>query len=71
MKKTKLTQQKCVELLDKWKIDWKPQYRAFTCAGCGQEIEKAWHIHCLDGGYKREFHLCDKCGENYDMSGAI
>jgi hypothetical protein len=25
----------------------------------------------LDGGYKREFHLCDKCGDKYDMSGAI
>jgi len=63
----KLTQQDCVDLLNKWDINVVPEYRRFTCAGCGKEMNRAWHIHCLDGGYKREFHLCKKCGKEYGL----
>lgn len=65
--KMKLTQEECVKLLNKWPIDYTSQYRRFTCANCGRDIAKAWHIHCLDGGYKREFHLCRKCGLKYEL----
>lgn len=62
-----ISQSDCVKLLNKWKIDMTPQYRRFICAGCGKQMYKAWHIHCLEGGYKREFHLCRKCGKHYGV----
>ena len=62
-----LDQKECKRLLDGWPIPIIPEYREFTCASCGQTIQKAWHIHCLIGGYKREFHLCDRCGLKYGL----
>jgi len=62
-----LDQKECERLLNGWSISVIPQYRKFTCASCGKEMIKAWHIHCLTGGYKREFHLCKECGLIYGL----
>lgn len=62
-----ISQKDCVRLLNKWPINYTPEYRRYTCADCGKTMVKAWHIHCLEGGYKREFHLCRKCGKKYDL----
>lgn len=61
-----VSQEDCVRLLNKWPITCTPEYRAYICADCGKNIRKAWHIHCLDGGYKREFHLCKECGKEHE-----
>lgn len=68
-----ITQQQALELLRKWEPltfipEYIPVYRAYTCADCAKEIRKAWHIHCLIGGYKREFHLCRNCGLKYGLT---
>lgn len=62
-----ITNEQAIELLRRWEIDWTPRYRGYTCARCGKTIEKAWHIHCEDGEFKREIHLCRDCGLVYDM----
>ena len=67
-----ITQKQMLKLLRKWEpIAFSPEhdaeYREFTCAECGRKIRKAWHIHCLIGGYKREFHLCKKDGRLYGL----
>lgn len=63
-----ITNDQAIELLRKWEIDWTPRYRGFICACCGKEIKKAWHIHCMDGEFKREIHLCRECGRRYGMT---
>ena len=63
----KVTQKELVRLANKWKIDWKPKYRKATCANCGIEMTKMWHIWLDEGGYKKEIHLCKKCGEKYGL----
>jgi len=62
-----ITPKKCAEILNRWEINWTPEYRGFTCAGCLKKIRKAWHIHFMEDGYKREFHLCKKCGKKYNL----
>ena len=62
-----ITQKQCAEILNKWPIDYTPRYRTFICGGCGKTIRKAWHIHCVIDGFKREFHLCRRCGLKYKL----
>lgn len=62
-----ITQKQCLAILNKWEINWTPEYRTFTCGRCGRTIRKSWHIHCKEGGFKREFHLCKSCGKKYNL----
>lgn len=54
-----------VEYMDAEKIQ--PEYRRFTCFGCGRYISKAWHIHYESSKKHRELHLCKKCGLKYNL----
>ena len=62
-----ISTKEAVKIIDKWSIDWEPQYRGFICGGCGKTVRKAWHIHVKKFPYKRELHLCRKCGKKYDL----
>jgi RNase P subunit RPR2 len=62
-----ITQQELVRLANKWPIKWKPEYRRPICIGCGRNVAVMWHIWLDEGGYKKEVHLCKKCGKGYDL----
>jgi len=62
-----ITQKQLVALADKWEIDFTPQYRMATCADCGAKVYRMWHCWFVAGGYKKEIHLCRKCGKKYNL----
>ena len=62
-----ITQNELLALVERWPIDYTPQYRRFVCAKCGCEMDMAWHVHLVEGGFKREIHLCKSCGEDYGL----
>jgi RNase P subunit RPR2 len=62
-----ITQEELVRLANKWPIDWKPKYRRPICANCGVTMAVMWHCWLNEGGYKKEIHLCKKCGNQYNL----
>lgn len=62
-----ISQDDLLKLVKPWPVDYTPQYRRYTCAKCGDEINVAWHCHFVENGYKREIHLCQGCGSYYGM----
>ena len=46
-----------------------PSYRAATCVVCGKTMHKMWHCWLNIGGFKKEIHLCRKCGIKYHIEG--
>jgi RNase P subunit RPR2 len=59
--------EKILEIVRKWKISNKPEFRGFRCARCQKEMEKAWHVWLSDGGYKLEVHFCRECGKELGL----
>lgn len=62
-----ITQEELKKIVEPWPVDYTPQYRRFTCAKCGCELDRAWHCHFVKYGVRREIHLCDGCGADYGM----
>jgi hypothetical protein len=60
-----ISQNELLKLVIPWDVNYIPEYRRFVCAKCGCEMDMAWHIHFVEHGYKREIHLCNKCGIHY------
>lgn len=42
-----------------------PRYRRATCVDCGRPMIRMWHLWLLDGGFKKEVHLCKRCGKKW------
>jgi len=62
-----ISKDKLFDLLERWPVKLKPEFRGFTCVSCGKIIQKAWHIHYIGNGKRRELHLCKKCGLIYNL----
>ncbi len=60
-KEYKFMQRAILNIVKKWKISWKPEYRTFRCARCQKNIRKAWHVWLKYGRFKTEVHFCGKC----------
>lgn len=56
-----MSQKILLQIVKKWKISKKPEYRGFRCANCQKYIHKAWHYWLNEGGYKIPVHFCNKC----------
>ncbi len=37
-------------------------YRMATCVVCGRRMIRMWHAWTSSGGFKKEVHLCRRCG---------
>lgn len=42
-----------------------PGYRKATCVDCGKTMTRMWHCWLRDGGFKKEIHLCRRCGAQW------
>ena len=42
-----------------------PAFRMATCVACGKRMVRMWHLWLRDGGFKKEVHLCRRCGKAY------
>lgn len=49
---------------------WEPEasqstvkFRKATCVMCARPMSKMWHIWLDDGEFKKEIHMCKKCGK--------
>ena len=42
-----------------------PSFRMATCVVCGRRMVWMWHLWLRDGGFKKEVHLCRRCGRAY------
>lgn len=42
-----------------------PTFRMATCVKCGRRMIFMWHLWLRDGMFKKEVHLCRRCGKNY------
>jgi RNase P subunit RPR2 len=62
-----ITEDQILEILATQKIYFIPKYRRSLCSACLKEGNKFWHIWLNKGGYKKEVHICRKCGEKYGM----
>jgi len=56
-----MSQKILLQIVKKWKISKKPEYRGFRCANCQKYMHKAWHYWLNEGGYKIPVHFCNKC----------
>jgi len=62
-----ITKKQILEILGTQHIDFTPKYRRSLCSVCLTEHNKFWHIWLVGGGYKKEIHVCRKCGKKYGM----
>lgn len=64
-----ITQKQLKEIIEGWgEPDYEPKYRVPLCAGCGKRVYfRIWHIFLREYGFKREVHLCKKCGKKYGL----
>ena len=62
-----ITSKQILDLIASQSIDYTPKYRRSMCTGCLRKGHKFWHIWLEDGGFKKEIHLCRKCGLKYGM----
>jgi hypothetical protein len=62
-----ITEDQILELLGAQPIHYEPSYRVPICTGCRKPGYKFWHIWLDKGGFKKEIHLCKKCGLDYGM----
>ena len=60
-------QKKLSEIVSKWDIKTKPEYREFVCGNCLKKVRKVWHIWLTENGFKTEVHLCRKCGDKFSL----
>lgn len=42
-----------------------PSYRMATCVQCGRRMVCMWHLWVSNGGFKKEVHMCRRCGKRY------
>lgn len=42
-----------------------PGFRKATCVKCGRKMVRMWHLWLHDGGFKKEIHMCKRCGKDY------
>jgi hypothetical protein len=62
-----ITSEQILEILAGQTIDFTPQYRQSLCSVCLKPKNKFWHIWLVEGGYKKEIHICRKCGKAYGL----
>lgn len=64
-----ITQKQLDELVKKWgEPSYEPKLRFATCADCGRKLYFGmWHCFIGEYGYKREIHLCRRCGKKYKL----
>lgn len=61
-------QQQMLDLANAHEIVWEPEFRKPTCAGCDKEMpDKMWHVWLNAGIFRKELHLCWRCGERYGL----
>lgn len=44
-----------------------PTYRPATCVVCTRPMTSMWHLWLHEGGFKKEIHMCLRCGEGYGL----
>ena len=59
--------QQILDILNSQEIDFTPKYRRSVCTVCLKEGNKFWHIWLNSHGWKKEVHVCKKCGLKYGM----
>lgn len=42
-----------------------PSYRMATCVTCGKRMIRMWHLWLKTGGFKKEIHMCKRCGKEW------
>lgn len=42
-----------------------PAYRMATCVVCGRRMARMWHLWLAAGGFRKEVHMCRRCGKAY------
>jgi len=62
-----ITNKQILDILATQNIDFTPKYRRSLCTSCLKQGNKFWHIWLDEGGYKKEIHICRKCGLEYGM----
>ena len=45
-----------------------PSYRPATCVVCTIPLASMWHLWLHEGGFKKEIHMCWKCGWEYGLN---
>ncbi len=43
-----------------------PTFRMATCVVCGRSMVKMWHLWTDTHGFKKEVHMCRKCGKDWE-----
>lgn len=62
-----ITQEQLAALQAKWDIDMYPTFREPLCNDCGRVCRKVWHLWLEHDGWKKEGHVCEKCGKKYGL----
>lgn len=42
-----------------------PGFRMATCVKCSKPMIYMWHLWLNIGGFKKEIHMCEECGDEY------
>lgn len=69
MKELHIPQQELLRLAEHWEPEasQSPQkYRFATCVKCGRRLFLGmYHLWICVGGFKKELHMCRRCGQDY------
>ena len=63
-----ITQRQLAELCDRHEpmaSASPPRFRRATCVNCGRPMLRMWHLWLAEGGFKKEVHMCRRCGKAY------
>lgn len=64
-----ITQKQLNKLVQAGHYSLTPQFRRPTCADCGRTLWfRMWHVFLKEFGNKREIHLCNRCGNKYELN---
>ena len=44
-----------------------PSFRKATCVVCKDPMVEMWHLWLHEGGFKKEIHMCIRCGLDYNL----
>lgn len=65
-----ITQEQLVDLANHWEPEASqspPGFRKATCVVCAAPMVEMWHLWLGDGGFKKEIHMCARCGMDYGL----
>lgn len=48
-----------------------PSFRRATCVVCAQPMERMWHLWLQEGGFKKEIHMCARCGMDHSLDSTL